>query len=190
MYVPSPDSTLEGRKISHIYLSGATQVDDFASKDYHPRGLRMVVLARCCKPFLPPYLSPLSLSEIPLQFYSPFSNKIRNYAINKRVRFFCSMGSSQASINGNNGNNNWVGSSNNQQLEGAIKKDLWVYNTMSRKKEIFKPKVDGKVGMYVCGVTAYDFSHIGHARAYVTFDILYRSKVHPFSFSLYKFLML
>nr|BAI45221.1 cysteinyl tRNA synthetase [Beta vulgaris] len=134
----------------------------------------MVVLARCCKPFLPPYLSPLSLSEIPLQFYSPFSNKIRNYAINKRVRFFCSMGSSQASINGNNGNNNWVGSSNNQQLEGAIKKDLWVYNTMSRKKEIFKPKVDGKVGMYVCGVTAYDFSHIGHARAYVTFDILYR----------------
>lgn len=46
---------------------------------------------------------------------------------------------------------------------------------MSRKTELFKPKVEGKVGMYVCGVTAYDLSHIGHARVYVTFDVLYRS---------------
>lgn len=46
---------------------------------------------------------------------------------------------------------------------------------MSRKRELFKPKVEGKVGMYVCGVTAYDLSHIGHARVYVTFDVLYRS---------------
>jgi cysteinyl-tRNA synthetase len=34
--------------------------------------------------------------------------------------------------------------------------------------------VEGKVGIYVCGVTPYDFSHIGHARAYVAFDVLYR----------------
>lgn len=53
--------------------------------------------------------------------------------------------------------------------------ELWLHNTMSRKKEEFKPKVEGKVGMYVCGVTAYDLSHIGHARVYVTFDVLYRS---------------
>ncbi|KAK4802079.1 hypothetical protein SAY86_000282 [Trapa natans] len=55
-----------------------------------------------------------------------------------------------------------------------LKKELWLYNTMSRKKELFRPKVDGRVGMYVCGVTAYDLSHIGHARVYVNFDVLYR----------------
>ncbi|KAL1190666.1 Cysteine--tRNA ligase, chloroplastic/mitochondrial [Cardamine amara subsp. amara] len=57
-------------------------------------------------------------------------------------------------------------------------KELWLHNTMSRKKELFKPKVEGKVGMYVCGVTAYDFSHIGHARVYVTFDVLFRYLKH------------
>ncbi|KAJ6758612.1 CYSTEINYL-TRNA SYNTHETASE [Salix koriyanagi] len=56
--------------------------------------------------------------------------------------------------------------------------ELWLYNTMSRKKELFKPKVEGKVGMYVCGVTAYDLSHIGHARVYVTFDVLLRYLKH------------
>ncbi|XP_022137417.1 cysteine--tRNA ligase, chloroplastic/mitochondrial isoform X1 [Momordica charantia] len=56
--------------------------------------------------------------------------------------------------------------------------ELWLHNTMSRKKELFKPKVEGKVGMYVCGVTAYDLSHIGHARVYVTFDVLYRYLRH------------
>ncbi|XP_059655490.1 cysteine--tRNA ligase 2, cytoplasmic [Cornus florida] len=54
------------------------------------------------------------------------------------------------------------------------KEQLMLYNTMTKQKEIFVPKVPGKVGMYVCGVTAYDFSHIGHARAYVAFDVLYR----------------
>lgn len=53
-------------------------------------------------------------------------------------------------------------------------KELWLHNTMSRQKELFKPKIDGRVGMYVCGVTAYDLSHIGHARVYVAFDVLYR----------------
>lgn len=53
-----------------------------------------------------------------------------------------------------------------------------MYNTMGRKKEVFRPKVEGKVGMYVCGVTAYDLSHIGHARVYVTFDVLYRYLKH------------
>lgn len=49
---------------------------------------------------------------------------------------------------------------------------------MSKKKELFKPKVEKKVGMYVCGVTAYDLSHIGHARVYVNFDLLYRYFKH------------
>jgi cysteinyl-tRNA synthetase len=52
--------------------------------------------------------------------------------------------------------------------------EIWLHNTMSKKKELFKPKVESKVGMYVCGVTAYDLSHIGHARVYVNFDLLYR----------------
>ncbi|KAK2972916.1 hypothetical protein RJ640_026668 [Escallonia rubra] len=56
--------------------------------------------------------------------------------------------------------------------------ELKVYNSMTRQKEVFRPKVAGKVGMYVCGVTAYDFSHIGHARAYVAFDVLFRYLKH------------
>ncbi|SEA38715.1 cysteinyl-tRNA synthetase [Desulfuromusa kysingii] len=51
---------------------------------------------------------------------------------------------------------------------------LRVYNTMSGKKEEFKPLVPGKVGMYVCGVTVYDYCHIGHARANIVFDIIFR----------------
>lgn len=51
---------------------------------------------------------------------------------------------------------------------------LRVYNTMSAKKEEFHPLVPGKVGMYVCGVTVYDYCHIGHARANIVFDIIYR----------------
>ncbi|XWS22489.1 hypothetical protein CRYUN_Cryun29cG0039400 [Craigia yunnanensis] len=53
-----------------------------------------------------------------------------------------------------------------------------VYNTMTQQKEVFKPKIPGKVGMYVCGVTSYDFSHLGHARAAVAFDVLYRYLQH------------
>ncbi|XP_022775966.1 cysteine--tRNA ligase 2, cytoplasmic-like isoform X4 [Durio zibethinus] len=53
-----------------------------------------------------------------------------------------------------------------------------VYNTMTQQKEVFKPKTPGKVCMYVCGVTAYDFSHLGHARAAVAFDVLYRYLQH------------
>ena len=51
---------------------------------------------------------------------------------------------------------------------------LYIYNTLTGSKELFKPIYDGKVLMYVCGVTVYDFSHIGHARSYITFDIIYR----------------
>ncbi|KAI4357789.1 hypothetical protein L6164_001715 [Bauhinia variegata] len=58
------------------------------------------------------------------------------------------------------------------------KEEFKVYNSMTQQKEIFKPKNPGKVGMYVCGVTAYDFSHLGHARAAVNFDILYRYLTH------------
>ncbi len=51
---------------------------------------------------------------------------------------------------------------------------LFIYNTESRQKEVFKPIVPGKVGMYVCGVTVYDYCHIGHARVMVVFDTVVR----------------
>ncbi len=51
---------------------------------------------------------------------------------------------------------------------------LTVFNTMGNRKEPFVPRVPGKVGMYVCGVTVYDLCHIGHARANVAFDIIVR----------------
>ncbi|MBN1957268.1 MAG: cysteine--tRNA ligase [Desulfuromonadales bacterium] len=51
---------------------------------------------------------------------------------------------------------------------------LRIYNTMSGKKEEFQPLIPGKVGMYVCGVTVYDYCHIGHARANIVFDMIFR----------------
>lgn len=49
-----------------------------------------------------------------------------------------------------------------------------IYNSITRRKEAFRPLHPPRVGMYVCGVTAYDYSHIGHARVMVVFDVLYR----------------
>ena len=51
---------------------------------------------------------------------------------------------------------------------------LKIYNTLTRQKEEFKPLIPGKVGMYVCGVTIYDYCHIGHARTFVAFDTVAR----------------
>ncbi|MEI7906803.1 MAG: class I tRNA ligase family protein, partial [Bacteroidota bacterium] len=51
---------------------------------------------------------------------------------------------------------------------------LRVYNTLSGEKELFVPLVPGKAGMYVCGVTVYDYCHIGHARANIVFDVIFR----------------
>ncbi|MFT5759840.1 MAG: cysteinyl-tRNA synthetase [Alteromonadaceae bacterium] len=51
---------------------------------------------------------------------------------------------------------------------------LQIYNTLSRKKEVFKPISPGKVGLYVCGCTVYDLCHIGHARTYISFDNIAR----------------
>ena len=51
---------------------------------------------------------------------------------------------------------------------------LTIYNTQTRNKEEFKPLHPGKVNMYVCGVTVYDDSHVGHARVYVAFDAIIR----------------
>jgi cysteinyl-tRNA synthetase len=51
---------------------------------------------------------------------------------------------------------------------------LRIYNTLTREKEEFAPIVPGKVRLYVCGVTPYAPSHVGHARCYISFDVVYR----------------
>jgi cysteinyl-tRNA synthetase len=55
---------------------------------------------------------------------------------------------------------------------------LHIYNTLSRKKELFVPLHENKVGMYVCGPTVYGDGHLGHARPAITFDILFRYLTH------------
>ena len=51
---------------------------------------------------------------------------------------------------------------------------LQIHNSLSKQKETFVPITPGKVGMYVCGMTVYDYCHIGHARVLVVFDTVYR----------------
>lgn len=51
---------------------------------------------------------------------------------------------------------------------------LRIYNTLTRKKEDFKPLNPGRVGIYVCGPTVYGMPHLGHAKSYVSFDVVVR----------------
>lgn len=51
---------------------------------------------------------------------------------------------------------------------------LQIYNSLTRQKEVFQPIEPGKVRMYVCGMTVYDYCHVGHARAMVVFDVVTR----------------
>jgi cysteinyl-tRNA synthetase len=59
-------------------------------------------------------------------------------------------------------------------LGGGGKGELKINNSLTREKEIFKPITPGHVGMYVCGPTVSGESHLGHARPYITFDVIYR----------------
>jgi len=51
---------------------------------------------------------------------------------------------------------------------------LKIFNTLTKQKEVFTPLKEGKVGIYVCGPTVYDHPHIGHAKSYVSFDVVIR----------------
>ena len=51
---------------------------------------------------------------------------------------------------------------------------MQIFNTMSRRKENFVPIQEGKVGIYACGPTVYNYFHIGNARPFVVFDVLRR----------------
>ncbi|XP_031279720.1 cysteine--tRNA ligase, chloroplastic/mitochondrial isoform X1 [Pistacia vera] len=106
----------------------------------------------------------------------PFSNSFQKVQLKplkpNKPRLFRCFGSSQPVID------NKTFTKTDGDKSATPSSQLWLYNTMTRKKELFKSKVEGKIGMYVCGVTAYDLSHIGHARVYVTFDVLYRYLKH------------
>lgn len=52
--------------------------------------------------------------------------------------------------------------------------EIQVYNTLTKRKEVFHPIEEGKVGIYVCGVTPYNHPHIGNARPFVTWDVIHR----------------
>jgi cysteinyl-tRNA synthetase len=51
---------------------------------------------------------------------------------------------------------------------------LKIFNSYSKKKEVFKPIKPNEVRMYVCGMTVYDYCHLGHARVLVVFDLINR----------------
>lgn len=57
-------------------------------------------------------------------------------------------------------------------------RDITVYNTLTREKEVFKPVTPGEAKMYVCGVTPYNHPHIGNARPFVTWDVIRRYLTH------------
>src|SRR5260221_5962581 len=56
--------------------------------------------------------------------------------------------------------------------------ELKVYNSLSRQKEIFEPLTPRHAGMYVCGPTVSGESHLGHARPFITFDVIYRYLIY------------
>jgi len=55
-----------------------------------------------------------------------------------------------------------------------MQQNLFVYNTLTRKKELFKPINAPHVGMYVCGPTVYSDVHLGNCRTYISFDLMFR----------------
>ena len=56
----------------------------------------------------------------------------------------------------------------------STEREIYIYNTLTRRKERFEPRTPGEVSIYVCGVTPYDHAHIGHARPSIFFDVLRR----------------
>ena len=54
-----------------------------------------------------------------------------------------------------------------------MNKEFMIYDSMLRKKKPFKSLQPGKISLYVCGMTVYDYCHIGHARVIIFFDFVY-----------------
>ena len=62
----------------------------------------------------------------------------------------------------------------NDEIGNIIDMNLRVYNTLTKEKEVFEPLEPGVVRMYVCGPTVYGHPHLGHAKSYISFDVIYR----------------
>ncbi|KAI9118631.1 hypothetical protein K1719_010963 [Acacia pycnantha] len=133
----------------------------------------MGTLLKCYRPFFLMLPYPARTIQIRTNLLSP-AGIFRRKKLGSVTRCFSasSLRSSQPSVTEQS-----FGKSDGERVRNPSP-ELWLYNTMSKERELFKPKVEGKVGMYVCGVTAYDLSHIGHARVYVNFDVLYRYLKH------------
>ena len=56
--------------------------------------------------------------------------------------------------------------------------DIYLYNTLSRQKELFQPTFPEKVGLYTCGPTVYNHAHLGNLRTYIFTDILKRVLIY------------
>lgn len=63
-------------------------------------------------------------------------------------------------------------------IKESTKQPLLIYNTLSRKKEVFEPINPPHVGMYVCGPTVYSDVHLGNSRTFISFDMIYRYLLH------------
>ncbi|KAF3638458.1 putative cysteine--tRNA ligase, cytoplasmic-like isoform X2 [Capsicum annuum] len=122
----------------------------------------MATLLKCYKPVLP-----FESRKMPIAAAAAAAFKSFRYYARTRPTLRClsTIGNAKSTVEIKVGGT---------ETELRKQQQLWLHNTMSKQKELFIPKVPGKVGMYVCGVTAYDLSHIGHARVYVCFDVLYR----------------
>ncbi|HSX19984.1 MAG TPA: class I tRNA ligase family protein, partial [Gammaproteobacteria bacterium] len=58
--------------------------------------------------------------------------------------------------------------------------ELIIYDTKSQQKQLFKPIDPKNIGIYVCGITVYDYCHIGHARTFIAFDVIVRYLKHKY----------
>lgn len=125
----------------------------------------MATLLRFYRPSIP-----LHLSFTDTKFFTKFLRSKSNF----RFRALSSISNKSTTCADKHRTSDSVTDKSKDNTIRALKNELWLHNTLSRQRELFVPKVEGKVGMYVCGVTAYDLSHIGHARVYVAFDVLYR----------------
>src|SRR5690554_7281733 len=56
--------------------------------------------------------------------------------------------------------------------------ELKISNSLTGEKEVFKPILDGFVGLYVCGPTVYSHVHLGNCRTFISFDVIYRYLIH------------
>ena len=54
---------------------------------------------------------------------------------------------------------------------------LRIFNVLGREKQAFVPLEEGRVGIYVCGPTVQDYAHLGHAKTYVSFDVVVRGRL-------------